>query len=470
MRSRPHRLHHAGRAAHAAAHVLHVLAGEPVAHDGLAVAARSHLAHAVVAQQDAQAAGERQRLHQLGVLAGAAPGREREQDAGRDGHVLVLHAVAAAVHVRVLVGVGGRQHALPGPHLLVELPPDHQHRVQPQVLAERPRAHAGAAQQHRGVQRATGAHHRARPHRDLVSVGSARLDAGGPAAVRGHALGARLHQHPRAGLVRVLEPGLERGLLGAELAAVVAEAADLLGAAAHVALHHLPLPAELVEPGADRLVAPAGHAVLGVHADALPDRVEALVELGARHRTHAVLAGPLLAHAVRGAERVGVVHERGAAQALRGQQAHAAVGARHAAAVEVEPVEARQLGAVEVLLGEVAARLHHQHVEARLREHGRGGTAARARAHHHHVAVERGGAAQLAAARSPAAEVRRAARAGPDSRWRPRPGCGRRCRRPCRSRRAARPCAAPGRRRGAGPSGCRPRRAARARARPAPAS
>ena len=119
----------------------------------------------------------RHRPHQLGVLAPAAPGRERHQDARRDRHMLVLHAVAVAVHVRVLVRVGRGQHPLPRPHLLVDLAPDHHHGVQPQVLAERLGADARARQQHRRVQRAAGADHRARPHGHPVPVGGARLHA-----------------------------------------------------------------------------------------------------------------------------------------------------------------------------------------------------------------------------------------------------------------------------------------------------
>ena len=49
-----------------------------------------------------------------------------------------------------------------------------------------------------------------------------------------------------------------------------------------------PLPAELVEALADRLVAAARDAVLGVHADALPDGVEAAVEVVAGHALDAV--------------------------------------------------------------------------------------------------------------------------------------------------------------------------------------
>ena len=169
----------------------------------------------------------------------------------------------------------------------------------------------------------------------------------------------------------------------------MAEAADLLGAAAHVALHHLPLPAELVEPFADRLVAAARNAVLRVHADPLPDGVEALVELGCRDGGQPVFAGPLVAHLVGCTERERVVDERGAAQPLCGQQPDAPVDAGHAASVLVEAVEARQLGAVEVLFGEVAPRLDDEHVEPCLGEDGRRGAAAGAGPHHDDVAVER---------------------------------------------------------------------------------
>ena len=109
-----------------------------------------------------------------------------------------------------------------------------------------------------------------------------------------------------------------------------------------------------------------------------------------RRRPPSVLARPLVADLLGRAERERVVDERRAAQTLGRQQADAAVDARHAAAVLVEPVEPPQLRAVEVLLGEVAPGLQHDHVEAGLGEHRRGGAAARARADHDHVAVERG--------------------------------------------------------------------------------
>ena len=222
-----------------------------------------------------------------------------------------------------------------------------------------------------------------------MTRGGARLDAGRPAALCQHALGLGLDEHARAGVVRVLDPGLERRLLGAELAAVVTQAADLRGAAAHVALHHLPVPAELVEASADGLVAGAREAVLGVHADALPDRVEAAVEVLAGDRVDAVLYGPLAPDVLGRAEAERVVDERRAAKTLGCEQADAPVGGRHAAAVDVEAVEAGQLGAVEVALAEVTARLDDHDVEPLLREHGGSRAAARARADHDDVAVER---------------------------------------------------------------------------------
>ena len=142
-----------------------------------------------------------------------------------------------------------RQHALPGPHLLVHLAPDDHHRMQPQVLAERRASAPPSGQQRRRVERTRRALTTARgARRYLVAGGGARLDAAGGRRPR------RARARPRVSTsMRVpaswasCEPGLERRLLRAELAAVVTEAADLRAAAAHVALHHLRVPAERVE-------------------------------------------------------------------------------------------------------------------------------------------------------------------------------------------------------------------------------
>ena len=124
--------------------------------------------------------------------------------------------------------------------------------------------------------------------------------------------------------------------------------------------------------------------------DPLPDGVEAVVEVLAGPVGEPEVALPVLAHVVGRAEAPGVVHDRAAAEAGAREQAHALVVGGDAAAVQVEAGVPGQLGAVEVLLGVVAAGLEHHHVEARRGEHARGRAAAGARAHDHHVAVELG--------------------------------------------------------------------------------
>jgi hypothetical protein len=124
--------------------------------------------------------------------------------------------------------------------------------------------------------------------------------------------------------------------------------------------------------------------------DPIPDRVEALVELGAGPLLEAEALPPVVPDVIGRAEAPGVVHRRPATEAEAGQQPDALIRGRHAAAAEVEPGVAVELRAVEVLLAEVAAGLHEHHVEPRLGQHARGGAAAGARANDDDVAVELG--------------------------------------------------------------------------------
>ena len=83
-----------------------------------------------------------------------------------------------------------------------------------------------------------------------------------------------------------------------------------------------------------------------------------------------------------------VVDDRAATEAGTRDQADALVVGRRRAAAAVEAPEAGPLGAVEVALRPVAARLEHDDVEPRRREHGRGDASARARADHADVALQ----------------------------------------------------------------------------------
>ena len=97
---------------------------------------------------------------------------------------------------------------------------------------------------------------------------------------------------------------------------------------------------------------------------------------------------PVLAHVVGRPEAPGVVHDGAAAEARAGEQADALVAGGDPAAAEVQVRVAGELGPVEVLLGEVSARLDHDNVEPGRGEHTRGGAAAGAGADHDDIALE----------------------------------------------------------------------------------
>ena len=240
------------------------------------------------------------------------------------------------------------------------------------------------------VDRPAGGDHGPRPHRHPVTVGGARLHPPRGSALDDHLLRAGVDEDARAGRVRVCEPCLHRGLLGAEPAAVTAVAALLpLLAASHVARHEVRVPSELGQAALQHLLARGRRVVLLVHAQSLADRVEARAVLLRRERRHAV-RGPFLAHVVGGPERGRVVDRGTAAETAACQQADALVVRRGAPAVHVHAAVALQLAAVEVLVVVVAARFEHDHVEAGRSQHPGGGSPARSRAHHADVALERG--------------------------------------------------------------------------------
>ena len=384
---------------------------------------------------------------------------------------LVLHAVAA-VHVPVLVGVDRLHRALPGPHLLVEDAPDHRRRMQAQVLADVLVLEPGAAQQRRSLDRAAGRDHRPRPHRDPVPVGGARLARRVRAPPSTSTFSARvLDEDARAGRVRVGEPCLHRGLLGAEPAAVAAVAAVLpLLAAAHVARHRSPT----CHPSSVRpRCSTCSRAEGALCSWFTPRRSQTASRLRAvlvrRECRHAV-RGPLLAHVVGRPERGRVVDGRAAAEAAARQQADALVVRRGAPAVHVHAAVALELAAVEVLVVVVAARLEHDHVEAGRRQHAgrRAAARSRARPRRRRTRASCRGRRPAVAAPSAARSRIRAERARVADRVPHGAAIAVRRPGPC-SRRAARPCAAPGRRPAAATGGCRTSSAAPVRAAPAAA-
>ena len=308
--------------------------------------------------------------------------------------VHVLDAVALT-HVEELVGVGRAEDPGPGEDLLLELCPDQQHRVDHQVLADVRVVEARADQHRRRVDRSCAHGDGAGADRQPVPGGRGRLDALCLAVLDHDLADGGVHDDPRAGVVRVLQPGLEGGLLRAGRAAVVALAADVLRAADRVPLHHLGVPAELGEARSEGKVTARGRAVVGVDPDPVPDRVEAVVEVRARPIVEAEALLPLPAHVVGRPEAPGVVDGGAAAEAGAGEQPDAPVGGRDTAAAEVQPRVPAQLGAVEVLLAVVPTRLDDDDVEAGRGQDPGGRAAARARPDDDDVALELGVAGDL---------------------------------------------------------------------------
>ena len=139
--------------------------------------------------------------------------------------------------------------------------------------------------------------------------------AAGAAALDQHPRDLRSYDQPRAGLVRVREPGLDDRLLGADAAAQPAVAALLaLRAAPDVPGHGVYVPAELDAALLKLAISRRGFVVLLVDPEALADRVErGGVELGVERRDPKRC--PLGPDLVRGAERRGVVDHGPAAEA-----------------------------------------------------------------------------------------------------------------------------------------------------------
>ena len=166
---------------------------------------------------------------------------------------------------------------------------------------------------------------------------------------------------------------------------------------------------------------------------------------------------PLRSDVVGRPERRRVVDDRAAAEAGAGDQADALVVGRRRPATAVEAPEAGPLGAVEVALRPVAARLEHDDVQPRRREHGRGDAPARARADHTDVALQLQPGTDVERREARRGRVVARLRAVRGSRSPPtgREAC---------TRTRAPPSAAPGNRCASAAPGCRARRAARPRA------
>ena len=150
-----------------------------------------------------------------------------------------------------------------------------------------------------------------------------------------------------------------------------------------------------VENDQPRASAPRSHRLLRaveiraavVDRQALPDRVEVAIEVGAVQALEAELAGPLLTHPRLGAQAIGPVDGRAAAVGGSGVQGHVHVGRGVGAAAPVEVLVGPELVLVEVGLLEQTAGLEHQHLQPGAGQCRRDHAAAGARAHHHGVGL-----------------------------------------------------------------------------------
>ena len=182
---------------------------------------------------------------------------------------------------------------------------------------------------------------------------------------------------------------MRRGLLGAGLVAE-ADVARRLGAVERlvdVAVAGGERPAEGLGPASHRLLRAVQIRAAVVDRQALPDRVEVAIEVGAVEALEAELAGPLLTHPRLGAQAIGPVDGRAAAVGGSGVQGHVHVGRGVGAAAPVQVLVGPELVLVEVGLLEQAAGLEHQHLQPGAGQCRRDHAAAGARAHHHGVGL-----------------------------------------------------------------------------------
>ena len=195
-----------------------------------------------------------------------------------------------------------------------------------QVLTDVRVVDAGADEDRRGVDRPCAHGDGAGTDGQLVPAGRRRLDAPRLAVLDQDLLDGGVDDDPGSGVVGVLQPGLHGGLLRADRAAVVALAADVLGAAHGVPLHHLGVPAELREAGPEGEVAARGRAALGV--DVI--RSQTASRLSSKSLPAQSSRPKRSCHSRRtwsgGRKHEGVVDDRAAAQTAAREQAHALVG------------------------------------------------------------------------------------------------------------------------------------------------
>src|SRR3989454_12258876 len=175
--------------------------------------------------------------------------------------------------------------------------------MEPKPAANRLRAQAGALQQGWRRDRASRRHHRATAH-DQREGRHLRLPDGGantdrPPVLDQHAVDRAVDDDPGPPPVGVHQVGLQRRLLGPDLAAVAAKpAALILGTALDVARHVADVPAKLAEATLKDPLAGTDPAVTEVYAEPLVHRVQRRAVLIGRKGGEPMALRPFVAEPV----------------------------------------------------------------------------------------------------------------------------------------------------------------------------
>ena len=266
------------------------------------------------------------------VLGAGGPGHAPGDDRRRPLRVLNQEAVTI-FDVGELVDHGGHRCTPPRIGLLGVDAEEAHHRMKVQVLAHRRAADAGTQQQRRGFQRTARDDHarsldgqlRRRAGRG-IGVGS--LHTGGAAVLHQHPLCRTADDHLAAGLDGVAQVGLADVALGAGPVAEtdVPGRVRRVGLRVGVAGQGLERPAQGLGAGAHPQVRTVHVDTLVVNAQALPHRIDVLVELSCRDVLEPEFLGPVVAYPFRRAQAVGPVDGRAAAQSRGSQQRDVHVG------------------------------------------------------------------------------------------------------------------------------------------------
>ena len=205
-----------------------------------------------------------------------------------------------------------------------------------------------------------------------------------------HPLDRAAHDYVGARVEGVLQVGPLRAELRSGLVAEadVGRRGGVVAALVGVAQDRLERPPEPVRAFLHPLVRAVEVRAAVVDVQALEDRVEVAVEVRAVHPFEAVLGGPLLPHPRAGAQAVGPVDDRPAAEARPGVDRHVEVGRRLRPAPPVHVLVGGQLELVEVGLVEVPGRLHHADLQTGLGQRAGDHPATRSGADDAHVGLQ----------------------------------------------------------------------------------